>query len=1178
MREQMNLERAAAAGRLIDHYRGPNPRLEFADGWWAGRGAKILGALLALAAFSAAFPATLRAQTFQTVPSLSFTKAYTGADPLSQVIGVASTGANFSFTGTPQSLSGGNWLTIDNVGSCCQSTPFALTVNVHPDVTLAAGTYTGQIVLTASGNASTLTIPVTLSIESSGAFFDSQAGGLTYSMITSGKTPPAQALQIRNAGSGTLTWSASASTADGGAWLKLSAASGAAPAILNVSVVPGSLPGLGITPGTFDGQIVLQSSTGHVTVPVIFTVGPSVFNQVNPLNFTKLYTGGDPLSQAISVSSTGANFSFTGYTVSSTGGNWLTIDNVSSCCQSTPYVLTVNVHPAITLVAGTYMSEIILKSSYSAQSLVVPVTLTIAAPTATFFESSAGALTYSMVTAGDAPPAQPLQIRNAGAGTLTWTASASTSDGGAWLKLSATSGTAPATLNVSVIPANLPNLSLVAGTFVGQVVLQTSGDRVTVPVIFTVGTPIFNQINPLNFTKVYAGGDPLSQAIAVSSSGSNFSFTGYTVSSTGGNWLTIDNVSSCCQSTPFALSVNVHPDITLTEGTYSAEIVLKSSYYAEALVVPVTLTIASQSDTFFDALPGALTYSMVTGGNAPPPQPVQIRNGGAGTLTWTATATTADGGAWLTVSPASGTAPGILNVSVVPANLPGTGLIADTFTGEVVLQTSGDRVTIPVSFTVGASVFNQVNPINFTKVAQGSDPLPQPITLSSTGSNFSFTGYVVNSTGGNWLTIDNVSSCCQSTPYALTVSAHPAVTLAAGTYTAEIVLKSSYYSDPLVVPVTLTVADPATTFLDSLPGGLTYSMTPGGTTPPSQPLPIRNAGTGTLNWTASATTSDGGAWLKVSAASGNAPATLNVSVVPANLPHQGLVAGTFDGEVVLQTSGDRVTVPVSFTVGASVFDQVSALSFSAPMGGPDPVSQSITVASTGSNFSFTGFSATATGGNWLTITNVSSCCQSTPYVITVSANPAATLAGGVYSGEIVLKSSYSAEAMIVPVSLTINGTGAAATPVFNPPGGTYTTAQSVVITDATPDSTIYYTTDGSTPTTSSTRYSQPIPVATSETIKAIATAAGFSQSAVGTASYIISGPTAATPGVSQTITITETTPGAVVHYTTDGSTPTASSPIYSTPLVLNASSVLKFIAIAPNLAPSAVRTVSTTIH
>jgi hypothetical protein len=48
-----------------------------------------------------------------------------------------------------------------------------------------------------------------------------------------------------------------------------------------------------------------------------------------------------------------------------------------------------------------------------------------------------------------------------------------------------------------------------------------------------------------------------------------------------------------------------------------------------------------------------------------------------------------------------------------------------------------------------------------------------------------------------------------------------------------------------------------------------------------------------------------------------------------------------------------------------------------------------------------------------------------------------------------------------------------AIPTFNPPAGTYTGSQSVVISDATAGATVYYTLTGLTPTTASSKYSGP---------------------------------------------------------------------------------------------------------
>jgi len=77
-------------------------------------------------------------------------------------------------------------------------------------------------------------------------------------------------------------------------------------------------------------------------------------------------------------------------------------------------------------------------------------------------------------------------------------------------------------------------------------------------------------------------------------------------------------------------------------------------------------------------------------------------------------------------------------------------------------------------------------------------------------------------------------------------------------------------------------------------------------------------------------------------------------------------------------------------------------------------------------------------------------------------------------------------------------------PAFSPVGGTYTTPQSVTITDSTAGATIYYTTNGTAPTTSSTVYNGPITVSWTQTIQAIAAASGDTNSPVSTATYSIS--------------------------------------------------------------------------
>jgi N-acetylneuraminic acid mutarotase len=162
---------------------------------------------------------------------------------------------------------------------------------------------------------------------------------------------------------------------------------------------------------------------------------------------------------------------------------------------------------------------------------------------------------------------------------------------------------------------------------------------------------------------------------------------------------------------------------------------------------------------------------------------------------------------------------------------------------------------------------------------------------------------------------------------------------------------------------------------------------------------------------------------------------------------------------------------------------------------------------------------------------------------------------------------------------------AAATPTFSVPGGTYNSPQTVTISDKTQNAVIYYTTDRTTPTTEATVYNTAITVSASETLKAISTAAGYDNSPVATAVYTIT-PPAATPTFSvpagtynspQTVTISDTTPVAVIHYTTDGTTPTAGSTVYSTAITVSTSETLKAIATATGYSESQVASSAYTI-
>ena len=102
---------------------------------------------------------------------------------------------------------------------------------------------------------------------------------------------------------------------------------------------------------------------------------------------------------------------------------------------------------------------------------------------------------------------------------------------------------------------------------------------------------------------------------------------------------------------------------------------------------------------------------------------------------------------------------------------------------------------------------------------------------------------------------------------------------------------------------------------------------------------------------------------------------------------------------------------------------------------------------------------------------------------------------------------------------------AAATPALWPVPGSYSqpqAGQTVTLTDSTANASIYYTTDGTTPTTSSNQYKNPVTITSTTTIQSIAMAQGYSRSALATGTYTLT-PPGSGPAVSIVVTTDDQT-------------------------------------------------------
>ena len=326
---------------------------------------------------------------------------------------------------------------------------------------------------------------------------------------------------------------------------------------------------------------------------------------------------------------------------------------------------------------------------------------------------------------------------------------------------------------------------------------------------------------------------------------------------------------------------------------------------------------------------------------------------------------------------------------------------------------------------------------------------------------------------------------------------------------------------------------------------------------------------------------------------------------PAATPVFSLAPGTYTTTQTVTITDSTPAAVVYYTTNGSVPTTASAL-----YSGPISVSTSETVQAIATA---NGYSRSAVASAAYTITppaatpvfSLAPGTYTTTQTVTITdSTPAAviyyttngsvpTTASAPYSGPISVSTTETIKAIAIAsgysqsavASATYTISKTAATPVFSPVAGTYSSTQSVIITDSTPGATIYYTTNGSIPTTSSTRYTGAITVSATETIKAIATASGYSQSAVATAAYTISkitttpviSPASGTYASTQSVTIADSTPGATIYYTTNGSTPTTSSTRYNRAISISTTETIKAIATASGYSQSAVATAAYTI-
>jgi uncharacterized protein (TIGR03437 family) len=640
--------------------------------------------------------------------SYQFTAPSNSSTKLQTVFTVsAQSGAALS---TPTYQSTNNWLSINSTGS---SNYYQINATADP-TGLADGTYTGSITIGSVSNGITgsTSISLTLVVGTGGGGTPSNSGilptGLNFFYQVGSAIPTAGRTQLISvSGTQGVKYSAVADQD----WITVSPASPAtvtSPGTFTVTVNP---DGLIAAATPYTGKVTVTGANGitkDVSVSLTVTAsGTPVMEpvQTGDLVFSYQTGGSGPSNQNVAMFATDSGGGVSSVSVS-TSTPWLSV----TAYGNTVWASIVNLS---TLQSGSYSGSFTVTSgTYANSPLTIPVVLVVNGG------GSPGPLTIGTLNVFSAAlngQAQTQYLAISASTPTSFTASAASQIGN-WLSVTPSSTYTNQNLTVTANPTGLA-----AGTYYGTITLVSGGVTQTVPVTFQVGSGGATgnvNITPktLSFSYVSGATAPAAQPVGIANTtqGTAQVPLGVTISTdSGGNWLKTDFIAGSL--TPLNLNISVDA-ANLAPGTYTGKVTIQPSG-GDAVSVSVTLTVTGAPAISISTTTLDFTYQV--GGQAPAAGSFQVTGNVSG-LAFTAAAATNDGGKWLSVAPASGTAGPTavpLSVKVSP-----DGLDAGTYTGTVTVAggsgvTGGGTVTVTLKVAAPLPTISKV--VNAATFAEG---------------------------------------------------------------------------------------------------------------------------------------------------------------------------------------------------------------------------------------------------------------------------------------------------------------------------------------------------------------------------------------------------------------------------------------------------------------------------
>ncbi len=478
------------------------------------------------------------------------------------------------------------------------------TITLSPTTgALSAGTYTATVTVTsttASNSPRDIDITLVVSDPSSGPRIALSSDSVIFTAMEGGSDPAPSAINVTNAGTGSLTGLAVGAITygpGGSGWLgTVNLMDSTAPATLTVQATVGTLPA-----GTYEATVEVTSpvaSNSPAVLVVTFTVTsapapPSIVLASTMVGFSATQGGADPAESTVNVSNGGGGIldglDVGSITYGSGSSGWL-----SAVLGGPTAPTTLTLHAATgSLVAGTYTATVAVTSgaaSNSPQNVTVTFTVVDPPPSIAVAPSTVG---FTATAGGADPPAQSVNVTNGGGGVLGGLSVGAVSYGAGasgWLSATLGSATAPTTLSLLSTVGGLA-----AGTYTASVPILSSvaaNSPQTVAVTLTVSAPapvIMLGATNTSFTAIEVGNDPTPQPVSVTNGGGG-TLTGLAVGAIsygagGSGWLAAALSSS---TAPATLTLSPMTG-GLPAGAYTATVPITSGVASNS---PATVTVS----------------------------------------------------------------------------------------------------------------------------------------------------------------------------------------------------------------------------------------------------------------------------------------------------------------------------------------------------------------------------------------------------------------------------------------------------------------------------------------------------------------------------------------------------------------------------------------------------------